>query len=47
MIGAWRELWKHELPFLLVQLAPFGEWLVSTGDDYPVLRHQQQLVADT
>lgn len=47
MIRCWRDLWREEIPFLFVQLAPFGEWLVSTGEVYPELRRQQQFVADT
>ena len=47
MIRCWRALWRDEIPFLFVQLAPFGEWLTATGGAYPALRHQQQIVADT
>ncbi|MDO5411831.1 MAG: sialate O-acetylesterase [Lachnospiraceae bacterium] len=41
LITSWRKLWGEELPFLMVQLAPFGEWLTSTGTAYPVLRKAQ------
>jgi len=47
LIHCWRDLWRDELPFLFVQLAPFGEWLGSTGEAYPRVRQQQQSVADT
>jgi sialate O-acetylesterase len=47
MIHGWRALWGDDLPFLFVQLAPFGEWMGSTGEAFPELRRQQQLVADT
>ncbi|MDF2513979.1 MAG: hypothetical protein K0S04_3845 [Herbinix sp.] len=47
MIQCWRDLWKDELPFLFVQLAPFGEWLAINGRHYPELRHQQELVSKT
>lgn len=47
MIRCWRNLWREDIPFLFVQLAPFGEWLVSTGEPFPELRRQQQIVADT
>ena len=47
LIRSWRDLWREDIPFLFVQLAPFGEWLVSTGEAYPELRRQQQVVADT
>jgi sialate O-acetylesterase len=47
MIQCWRDLWKEELPFLFVQLAPFGEWLGIDGKDYPELRQQQEIVSKT
>ena len=46
LIRRWRKDWKEELPFLFVQLAPFGEWNASTGKNYPILRAQQQYAAD-
>jgi len=45
VIKCWRNTWKEELPFLFVQLAPFGSWLTSTGKEYPILRQQQEAVA--
>lgn len=45
MIACWRRLWQDELPFLFVQLAPFGEWLGCSGEPYPELRRQQERVA--
>lgn len=45
MIRCWRDLWKDELPFLFVQLAPFGKWLAADGRHYPEIRHQQELVS--
>lgn len=47
MIRCWRDAWKEELPFLFVQLAPFGKWLGSTGEKYPILRQKQELVSKT
>ncbi len=47
MIQCWRDLWKEELPFLFVQLAPFGEWMACNGRNYPELRHQQETVSKT
>ena len=53
MIENWREAWigknaaQARLPFLFVQLAPYGVWLVNTSENYPELRRQQQAVADT
>ncbi|MBO6158962.1 MAG: hypothetical protein J6P72_06855 [Firmicutes bacterium] len=46
LIARWREDWRETLPFLFVQLAPFESWMNSTGANYPVLRAQQQYVAD-
>lgn len=45
MIFCWRSLWREELPFLLVQLAPFGQWIESSGSQYPILRRCQEDVA--
>ena len=47
MIRCWRDAWQEELPFLFVQLAPFGKWLGSTGQKYPILRQKQELVSKT
>lgn len=47
MISCWRDAWKDDLPFLFVQLAPFGSWLGNTGEKYPVVRSQQELVSKT
>lgn len=47
LIQCWRDAWQEELPFLMVQLAPFRKWLESTGEKYPILREKQQQVADT
>lgn len=46
MIRAWRRLWGEELPFLMVQLAPFEAWLSESGENYPTLRACQQRVAE-
>ena len=45
LIRCWRDLWQDELPFLFVQLAPFGKWLGIGGEDYPVVRESQERVA--
>ena len=48
LIRQWREDFRDDgLPFLMVQLAPFKEWLDCVGDVYPVLRAEQQKAADT
>lgn len=45
MIGCWRESFCQELPFLFVQLAPYGTWLGGTGEKYPELRCRQEMVS--
>lgn len=45
MIECWRRDWQEEIPFLFVQLAPFGTWLGGSGEVYPILRRQQELVS--
>lgn len=46
LIGLWREKWEEELPFFMVQLAPFEIWYEETGERYPEIRKAQQNVAD-
>lgn len=45
MIDCWRELWKEELPFVCVQIAPFEQWLWCTGDKFPEIRKIQQEIS--
>lgn len=45
MVHLWRREWDDKLPFLTVQLSPFGEWLDCTGVDYPIVRAQQEKAA--
>lgn len=47
MIRCWRDTWQDELPFCIVQLAPFGKWMGSNGDAYPCLRQKQEIVSKT
>lgn len=47
MIRCWRDTWQDELPFLFVQLAPFGTWMGGNGNNYPVLRQRQEIVSKT
>jgi len=53
VINCWRETWKAanpamtKLPFLFVQLAPYGVWMMNPAEDYTVLREQQELVSKT
>ena len=47
MIGDWRALWNDkELPFLLVKLPGWENWLDSPGNlDYMTIRKCQEMVA--
>ena len=47
LISGFRELWGEELPFLFVQLAPFGHWLSCEGTPYTKIRAAQQNTAET
>lgn len=53
MSRCWRDAWRcknsaqEKLPFLTVQLAPFGVWRTASNANYPVLRRQQELVSKT
>lgn len=45
LIKCWRDLWKQELPFLFVQLAPYGNWMGTSGDKFPIIREKQEWVS--
>lgn len=51
LIDCWRTEWKNRnsgmegLPFLFVQLAPFGTWMNNSGKNFPILRAQQEAVS--
>ena len=48
MIQCFRDTFKDDqLPFLIVQLAPFGKWLDCTNDGYAEVRQKQEIVAKT
>ena len=48
VIADWREAWKRpDLPFLVVQLPGFGDWMGMEPNDYMTIRACQQKVADT
>lgn len=47
LIDCWRELWKEELPFIYVQLAPFKEWLGEEGYNFPLIRKAQENLSNT
>lgn len=46
LITSWREAWGEELPFLIVQLAPFGVWLDCDSKNYTTVREKQAYVAE-
>ena len=46
LIGLWRKKWGYRLPFIIAQLAPLGEVIGPGGRVYPILRKQQQYVAE-
>ena len=41
LIKSWRKLWKQELPFFQVELAPFRGKGVTGAKHYDILRHKQ------
>lgn len=53
MVSNWRNAWlernpaQKKLPFLTVQLAPFGVWRNDSGVRFPILRQQQEQAAKT
>lgn len=47
LINCWRKSWNQDLPFLFVQLAPFGIWRGSDGNRFPTVRAQQEKVSQT
>lgn len=47
LIRCFRRSWGEDLPFLFVQLAPFGHWLACDGTPYRFVRRAQQHTADT
>lgn len=47
LIRSWRALWKEELPFLFVQIAPLEQWMDCCGKNYVEIRKAQQHAAET
>jgi sialate O-acetylesterase len=47
MIRCWREGWGENLPFLFVQLAPFGYFALSNGNSFIPIRAMQERVSKT
>ena len=45
MIRSWRKLWKEELPFYQVELAPFRGVGVTAAKEYALIRHKQEEAA--
>lgn len=46
LIRSWRDAWNEELPFFIVQLAPFGVWLDCDSTAYTIVREKQAYVAE-
>ena len=48
VIADWRDAWQRpDLPFLVVQIPGFGDWMGLGPNDYVTIRACQQKVADT
>lgn len=47
MIEDWRGLIGWDIPFIIMQLPPFGTWMNNDGNNYVAIRRDQQIVADT
>ncbi len=45
LIENWRRKWQDSLPFLVVQLAPFGKWLNCDNRCYTIVREKQTYVS--
>ena len=46
LIRCWRSDWNDPFPFLMTQLAPFGEVVGNGGREYPKIREQQDKVTN-
>ena len=46
LIFRWRRKFG-EVPFIIVQLAPFGSWMNLNGIEFPVVRNAQEKVCDS
>lgn len=46
MIIDWRNLFGKEIPFIVMQLPPFGTWMTNDGNNYVSIRASQQKVSD-
>lgn len=45
LIESWRLAWDDDFPFLIVQLAPFGQWLDCDSRGYTTVREKQAYVS--
>ena len=45
LIKSWRKLWKEDLPFYQIELAPFRGIGPTAAKRYPAMRHQQAKAA--
>jgi len=45
VVDSWRELWQEELPFLMVQLAPYEGFMNFLAMNYVLLREKQDQLA--
>lgn len=45
LIENWRREWNDDFPFLIVQLAPFGQWLDCDSQGYTTVREKQAAVS--
>ena len=45
LIRCWRDTWREDLPFLLVQIAPLGFFFNGEPWKYPLLRYQQEKIS--
>ena len=46
LIKDWRKEWNDGFPFLMVQLAPFGKWLICGNEEYYMVRKMQEKVCN-
>ena len=47
VIQTWRKDWNENLPFIITQLTAYEGWTECSGDNYHIIREQQQKLADT
>ena len=47
MIKSWRDLWKEQLPFYQIELAPFRGIGVTGAKKYALMRHRQAKAAES